>query len=516
MNVKEMEMPTQNDTASGHSRAPAVSLRSLLSDTAIYGLANVSDKLLAVVLLPVITAVLSRADYGIISLYTSTSYILFVFCSQGVHHAFYRYYTESQNIGQKRAIVRSAVALSLAYAAVLLPLLFFAGPWLSRWLFDERSYSFIATLGALVVMQTLHAIGVGRLQADGKPWTYFLLSITSSLALRGAGITLVLIGCGVWGWIAGEAVVRLITLVVLAVLALGDLGRTQGQKAPSGMATYGVLLVPSVLSFFVMNVSDKYLLRLLLPDGLEQIGLYSVGERISGVMTLATTAFLIGWQRYAFHNMHRPDASRVLGRSLLLFAVAGSYCAMSLALLGDDLTHWLVHPKFEAGMKVIPPLTLAALFCGLANAAEVGLHKSRRPSRISSWNMAAAVVNVVVAYFAIRRWGISGAAWSTAFSQAFRTALVWRSAQASFHVSLDYRRLATAIGLFSAIYVFGRFFDSFGWMTAGVVQTLLVVMTPGFLWFTPFFPPEQREAILSRLKFASQFLTAKAVAEPSE
>ena len=50
------------------------------------------------------------------------------------------------------------------------------------------------------------------------------------------------------------------------------------------LVSYGALLVPALVSFYVMTVADKFMIRALTDSPLEQVGLYSVGERIAGVM----------------------------------------------------------------------------------------------------------------------------------------------------------------------------------------------------------------------------------------
>lgn len=94
------------------------------------------------------------------------------------------------------------------------------------------------------------------------------------------------------------------------------------------------MLVPAILSFYAMTVTDKFAIRFLLPDYLTQIGLYSVGERIAGIMHMGNLAFILGWQRFAFRNMHQPEGPHMIGRGLFVFATAAGFLAMALAMLG--------------------------------------------------------------------------------------------------------------------------------------------------------------------------------------
>src|SRR5690606_37793731 len=106
--------------------------------------------------------------------------------------------------------------------------------------------------------------------------------------------------------------------------------------------------------------------------------LYGVGHRISSIMQLINTAFLLGWRRFAYKNIHHPDGPRLLARGVTLFSLAGGYGALGLSLLGDDLTYWVVDAKFHPGIVVIVPLTWSTFAWGLSDIACIGLHKAKR------------------------------------------------------------------------------------------------------------------------------------------
>ena len=76
-------MNEDTHTPSTEDTRQTVSIRSLLSDTVIYGLGDVADRAAGFLLLPIITLLLDPADYGICGLFGTASYILFLFFSMG-------------------------------------------------------------------------------------------------------------------------------------------------------------------------------------------------------------------------------------------------------------------------------------------------------------------------------------------------------------------------------------------------------------------------------------------------
>ena len=290
-----------------------------------------------------------------------------------------------------------------------------------------------------------------------------------------------------------ETLGRILAIVLLVVIAIPDFQFKPEAKLLRPLASYGVFIVPSILSFSVMAVTDKYLIRALTDNPLEQVGFYSVGERIAGLMQLANLAFIYGWQRFAYRNMHLEGGERLIARGFLWFAILGSYLALALALLGDDITHWLIAPEFAPGIVVIAPLTLAALFSGLAFAAEIGLHKRKRPLHISYLNVIAASINIGLNFWAIPRWGIAGAATATMVSQAFRLLVIWRASQKAFPLPIEFRRLLAAGGMLFLVYWIGLSLLPFDLWITTVGQTLLVAVTPLLLWGVGLFTADELE-----------------------
>ena len=151
-------------------------------------------------------------------------------------------------------------------------------------------------------------------------------------------------------------------------------------------------------------------------------------------MVLVHMAFMISFKRFAFRNMHLPEGPALLARGIMLFVVGGGYAALGLALLGDDLTHWLLPSSYAAGMRVIPALTLAALFSGLADISDIGLHKAKRPLHISGLTTMMALLNVELNLLLIPSYGISGAAGATLVSQLCRALVIWWYSQQAFRI----------------------------------------------------------------------------------
>jgi O-antigen/teichoic acid export membrane protein len=477
-----------------------ISLRQLLGDVMVYGLASIADRAIGFLLLPIMTAILMPADYGIMSLFTTTAHVLFIFCSLGVHQGFFRYYTEAQDSESQLQVLNTSLVLAIGYWALLLPIFILFREQLNQLIFGIDGSALTMALAAAMLIQVLDSVASNRLQADGRRWTYCLVVLTSSIILRTTAIVLVLQGMGAWGWVLSDTLGRLVAVVLLVVVAMPDASFKPNRAMLRPIASYGVLLVPALMSYYIMIVADKYLIRALSENPLEEVGFYSVGERIAGAMQLVNLAFIFGWQRFAFRNMHHEEGPQIIAKGMLWFAMGGGFFALALAMLGDDLTRMLIAKAFEPGIVVIAPLTVAALAGGLASIAEIGLHKQKLPLHISYLNGAAAVLNVLLNIWAIPRWGIAGAAYATMVCQFLRVLVIWRAANAVFPLPFEYARFLAAGCLFLAVYGLGQVWAPSTIGTITVVQTLLVLATPLLLWACGIITPDEKAAARQLLR----------------
>lgn len=472
-----------------------ISIRSLLSDSAIYGIAKIVDPAIGFLMLPLVTAILMPADYGLISLFTATSHVMFTVCSLGIHQAFFRFFTEAQSDQQRAAVTNTSLSLAIAYWVCVLPVgLWYATP-ISRVLFDIDNPTMVYLLLAFSIVQTIDSIGCNLLQATGRAWGFLVNSVFATVAVRFLAISLVLGGGGAWGWVTGETFGRLAAMLLVIAIAMPRFRFRVTQSEAKKLSWYGVMLVPAMLSFYVMTITDKFLIRMLADAPFEQVGLYTVGERIAGIMHMANFAMMVGWQRFAFRNMHQPGGQRVIGYGLFVYLLGSGYMLLGLMLLGDDLTHWAIASSFGDGLKTILPLTLAAFVGGLANITDVGLHKRSLPHWISAIMTVSALLNIAMNFYVIPIHGIAGAAWATFVCQSLRLAFIFAASQRAFRVEIDVRRVLAVVAIYSIAFTVGKLFDPLGWIASGLIQASMLAAVPILVWRLPLLSESERTQI---------------------
>lgn len=499
-------MPTHGPSSQG-----VVTIRHLLSDTFVYGAAGVANRAIGLLLLPITTALLDPADYGVLGLFGAAASILWLVVSLGVPSAFFRFYAATERPARRGQLIGSSLVLSLILAAASLAATGVFGRQLSERLFGVSALWPSGLLVSNAICTMLISLGAGRLQADGYAYRYLAVNLISVVGSRGIGLALLFLGFGPWGWIVGELVGLALSLPVLVVLAWPRLRVSVDLRTMAQTLKYGALLTPAFISQWVMVGCDKLVMKATLADPEQAIGFYSVGERISSIVVFGNVAFALAWRRFAFHNMGVPGGASLLARGMKLYLLANALFALALALLGDDLTHWLIRAVFAQGMVVIVPLTVAGWLAGLADTAPVGLHRMERPAMISAVNVAAAVLNVGLNFWAIPRFGILGAAYTTLVSQLLRALAIWGASQRAYRLPFDYRGASYGLAWMAVVFLGASVLgtrcihalpSTWGWLASTVGQSLAVLVALAGLWKLPVFDADERAALQRWLDWA--------------
>jgi O-antigen/teichoic acid export membrane protein len=499
----------------GIPNADGVRLRSFLGESALYGLGSVADKLVGFLLLPLTTALLSPTDFGVLNVFGTTASLALILVSVGLHQATPILNAELPYASDRRRLFATAVVLTSFAAAILIVVAFAFGSWIGPAAFGTGSASLVYLLGPHAFLYAQRLLGYTRLRLEQRPQLFVAVNAVSTVVIRGAALGLVAAGLGVKGWVLGELIGAAITLAILWPSVFSDFGFRLDRGIVSRLLPMGLALTPSLLAHWVMMGSDRYVMLGVLTDPAHQIGLYSIGERISTIMQLVNVAFVLGWQRYAFENLQRPDGERRFAHGLTLYAVVGGYAALGLAMLGDDLTRFITPASYNAGVVVIPMLTLAGFIGGFAELTSARLQHANLGLRLGAATWMAAGVQVALLFWAIDRYGILGAAGACLAGQSLKMLLIvavgWRHVQVQF----EYRRLLLLAFVFGSAYALGGAVGDEGsgrrflWQLGVVAATPLLVVGTGFL------APDEKQRVAGGLRrlFGMRTATKESVSE---
>src|SRR5919201_4523602 len=93
-------------------------LKRLGKHSVIYGLGGLVSRILAVLLLPLYTRYLSPSDYGKVETLIALTTVLGILLAMGITSAFFRFYFDSSDPGQRLLVVRTSFWFTMGMATI--------------------------------------------------------------------------------------------------------------------------------------------------------------------------------------------------------------------------------------------------------------------------------------------------------------------------------------------------------------------------------------------------------------
>src|SRR5919198_455361 len=330
-------------------------LRRLLTTGAAYQVADVVSKGIALILLPIYTRHLTRADYGTAELLVTTVILVSIVARLGVGEALVRFHFLDADIGRRRALARTATGVLLAVTTVLAgAVAIFAGP-LSEWLLGTSQPAVMRAtplgLWAFTNLQLPHAL----LRVEERAGPYALASLTNVALTVALTVWLVVVRDeGALGLVAGNYVASAAVLLGLWWVLRDALGVGIGRidrRQLGPMLRFGLPTVPAEVSVFALFFIDRlWLYRFASP---QEAGLFSLFGELPGGLVFTVRAFQYAWPPLAFSIADDAEASRVYARVTTYYVLFTGIVVAGLALLGRWVVRLFAAPEFFAAHEAL-------------------------------------------------------------------------------------------------------------------------------------------------------------------
>jgi O-antigen/teichoic acid export membrane protein len=434
-------------------------LRRLARHSAIYGLGGIVSRILAVLLLPLYTSYLTRADYGKIETLVAGSTVLVILLRAGISTAFFRFYFDSTDAARRLVIVRTSFWFTMASATVgLVAGMFLAAP-ISNALFGTTSDADLVRAAFVGIWAQMNYEQLTSLfRVEERSLAFVMASLANIFITVSATVLLVVVfDKGPLGVIVGNFLGTLCVYLALLSYRREQLGLQFDRTLMREMNRFGWPLVPSALALWVTNFSDRLFLVKL--SGPSEVGLYSIGVRIASVIVLVLTAFRTAWPAFAYSIEDEDEARRTYGFVLTYLIAAVSWLALALGLLSPWIVRLLTTPSFYEGHRVVALLA----FAGVAQAGYVvvaiGIGRARKTQFNWVVTGAGALLNVMLNLVLIPPYGMMGAAIATIAGYSLMFVLMAWHAQRTYPVPYQWRRIVTAVGAAAGLLILGKLLD---------------------------------------------------------
>jgi O-antigen/teichoic acid export membrane protein len=415
---------------------------------AIYAAANVASAAVPFLLLPLLTRVLTPADYGHIVAFALVVTLCMPFAGLSVHSAVgvAWFNKPREEIAAFNGMALGLIVVTTAIVAPFVALVVELTPSLVADLPPAWGAIAALTAGANVLLQCRLVLW----QSQGRPLKNAILQVSASLLNVGLSLLAVLaFGWGSAGRNGGIAVsaIAMAGVAVTVFMLSRDAVWSFQPKYLSEQLRFGTPLIPHVLAGVFLGTFDRWMVSTQL--GAEALGIYGAGAQLGMVMTILADAFVKAYNPWLYAQLGSANASGKYNVVGAVYVAAPAFvCAGGVVGL---ILYWtsgiFLGPRYAEAATVLPWFVLGGTLSGVYFSMSSIFFFTGRTGLLASCTSSAAAVGALMVWLLVTHLGLEGAAIGFAVMQGLLALFVAVTAISRF--DLPWSEIRKAIGTLS-------------------------------------------------------------------
>ena len=389
--------------------------RLFLENFIFYGGLSMLQKALPFITLPIITGLLvDPSAYGIADMFNLIISFGSALAVLGIYDAIFReFFEEKDNKEYQKKVTSTGMNIVLISGVIIMILVIIFRSFLGKKLLGNEIYSNLIVLsGVGIYLSTISSIVSVPTRLRNQRKIYLIRGLT--FPIIGFGITIISIKLGYTyeALIYGTIGMSIISVISFYFINKNDFSlKIFDKKVAKELLKIGLPLVPTFLIYWIFNSMDRIMINRML--GASELGIYTVGSKVSSISQLIYSAFAGGWSYFAFSTMKDEKQVEINSKifeylgviSITVYILAQPFISpvFNLFLKGD-----YVRGKEVFSFLFLSPLILM-LYQTVGN--QVIVIKKSYLSTVAL--LFGAVLNIILNLLFIESYGIRGAAFST-------------------------------------------------------------------------------------------------------
>lgn len=412
----------------------------LVKNSAVFAIGNFSSKFITLLMLPVYTSNLTQSSYGQIDIILTTLALLVPIFTVNIVEGVVRFSLDKKNYTYEEVLTNSLTIILFGFILLILTFPFISRvDYLKDYLFVFYGLFFIQALDSSV-KQFSRSINLSRI--------YMLSDILYTVVFVSCNIILLFLSSfGIKGYFLSMFVAYFCDLVFISfnikIFRLIKVHSINMYKMKE-MIIYCIPLIPNTIMWWIMNISDRYLIIYFL--GASANGLYAVANQFPSIISNFHSIFFKAWQVSAIEESEDKNKSEFYSTVFNLFffimvIVTSLYLALNKIIIGI-----FVSTDFYNAWKYAPFLVLGVVFSSFSGFIGTNYVAMKKTKGAFYTSLVGAIVNVLLNIILIPLLGVYGASIATMIS--FFTMWLLRVFDTRKYVKLNYPVLKMVFSIF--------------------------------------------------------------------
>lgn len=388
--------------------------KKLASNTIVFAIGTFSSKILTLVLTFFYTRVMATGSYGGATLIQNAVNIILPIVTLAVNSAALRFALDKNY--NKKQVFSTGIAVTLI--GFLIFCLF--SPLVSQITINDFNFGKYTILLYLMLLgSSLRQLCQQFVRGSGYVKIYAIDGVIATATA--AGFTFLYLGAfnwGIYGYIlaifSSDMFSVLFMFIAVKLWRYVDFRNGLKKNTVFPMLKYCVPLIPTVILWWIINVSDQYMVTYF--NGVSVSGIYTAAYKIPNFVIIFSSIFIDAWQLSAVDEYDNKGKSEFFTKVFKVYS--GALIAVGAVLIAGSriITDIYLGADYYESWQYVPILVIATTFSCLVNFY-ASVYMAEKKSMLSLITAGAgALTNVVLNLVLIPIYGPYGAAFATAVS----------------------------------------------------------------------------------------------------
>lgn len=412
---------------------------------------NLLTLLLGFISFPILTRVLSREEYGIMGLVSTTMLISVALAKAGLSDGIIRYYKEYEQDEASKSVFASTIAMrGLAITGVVVAIYWFTVPLVSEPLKLSDAYTAcFLIMSVYLFARPMNIIVLNILRITEKTVFYNVFNIIIRALSIGLSLALLLLVLkDFYGYFIGLAAAEVAASAFLFYWFFKHYS-VKISSASSALAKklikFGIPLLLTEISYLLLAYADRYMIAAY--RGEADLGLYSVGYNLASYagdlvmfsLSYAVIPIYVG----IYQKSGREETEKFLTMCMKYLVIAAIPMFFIYSTVARDLFVALASKKYEEAAMFSPVILLGSILMGSNSIFNAGLYLKKKSSSILFIMLAALAVNIAANVLLLPGYGVTGAAAATLIACAVAMTLT---------IALSFRHIRVNVSFWTLVY----------------------------------------------------------------
>ncbi|EJO5349224.1 polysaccharide biosynthesis protein [Clostridium botulinum] len=378
-----------------------------------FSMGPVLSAIISFFIVPITTYFVVPAEFGKASMYTMALSISSMFIFLGMDQSFTREFNVEED---KKSLFWNSLIMPLIFSLILGVVYIIFYKQLSILMIDTVDRYIVVILALSLPFAVIDRFNLLLIRMQEKARLYSLFNVISKVINLVVLVPYLIYIDKSFKGIINAGFVSLAFICIVECFFTKEYWFTKFKLKKSlidKMLKFGIPLIPASVIVWFLNSMDKIAMRQW--SSFEEIGLYSAAFKVVTVVSIVQSAFCTFWTPTAFRwYEEKVEGEKFIKVSNMLM------CFMSFMFVGivlfKDLIIKIMDATYVSSAIIVPFLLLLPIMYTVSESTCLGISFSRKTSYNILVSLIAAVVNYILNFLLVPKYGALGASIATGIS----------------------------------------------------------------------------------------------------